>query len=77
MSAMRAMRAMKNGLTTHTNGDRCWYLNGSLHRIGGPAVELVNGSYEWYLNDIGYSFEEYIIAAEWSNEQLIMWKLLQ
>jgi hypothetical protein len=29
------------------------------------------------LNGKEYSFDEYIIDAEWSAEQIIMWKLLQ
>ena len=33
-----------------TNGTRCWYLNGNLHREDGPAIEYANGNREWYLN---------------------------
>jgi hypothetical protein len=61
----------------YANGDRCWYLNNRQHRIDGPAVEFADGSKYWYLNSKEYSFAKYIIAAEWSNEQIIMWKLLQ
>ena len=32
------------------SGDKEWYLNGDLHREGGPAVELANGTKLWYLN---------------------------
>jgi len=34
----------------HENGDKCWYLDGKLHREDGPAVELANGDKAWYLN---------------------------
>jgi hypothetical protein len=61
----------------YTNGIKIWYLNDKLHRIDGPATELVDGTIYWYLNGVGYSFEKYIIAANWSDEQIIMWKLLQ
>ena len=27
-----------------------WYLNGKRHRVGGPAMEWVDGSNMWYLN---------------------------
>ena len=27
-----------------------WYLNGRLHRIGGPAIKNTNGDCEWYVN---------------------------
>ena len=32
------------------NGYKRWYLNGQLHRVGGPAVERADGTKEWYLN---------------------------
>lgn len=32
------------------SGTRCWYANGKLHRIDGPAVEYSDGSTEWYSN---------------------------
>jgi hypothetical protein len=32
------------------NGDKCWYLNGKLHREDGPAIEYANGDKYWYLN---------------------------
>ena len=31
-------------------GDKCWYLNGKLHRENGPAVEHANGDKWWCLN---------------------------
>ena len=34
----------------YDNGDKCWYLNGKVHRTDGPAVEYVNGNKYWYLN---------------------------
>lgn len=27
-----------------------WYLNGKLHRVGGPAVERINGDRLWFQN---------------------------
>ena len=32
------------------NGSKQWYLNGKLHREGGPAIERANGTKVWYLN---------------------------
>jgi hypothetical protein len=32
------------------DGNRCWYLNGHLHREDGPAFEYADGSRCWYLN---------------------------
>jgi antitoxin component YwqK of YwqJK toxin-antitoxin module len=31
-------------------GTKAWYLNGKLHREGGPAIEYVSGTKMWYLN---------------------------
>lgn len=35
----------------HENGDKEWYLNGKLHREGGPAIEWASGSKEWWINN--------------------------
>jgi hypothetical protein len=59
----------------NANGSKYWCLKDNAHRIDGPAVEYASGSYEWYLNDVRYSFKEYIIAAKWSDDQIIMWKI--
>ena len=43
----------------YTTGDKRWYLNGELHRTGGPAIEYSDGSQEWWINGIEYSEEEF------------------
>ena len=45
------------------NGDKCWYLNGNLHREDGPAAEFVDGTKEWFLN--GNLHREDGPAIEW------------
>ena len=47
------------------NGSKKWYLNGQLHREGGPAYEGSDGSKYWYLND--QLHREGGPAIEWSN----------
>ena len=37
--------------TTNSNGRKCWYSNGQLHREDGPAIEWADGTKYWYLND--------------------------
>ena len=41
---------LKNGLIIDANGDKRWYLEGKLHRTGGPAVEYASGDKEYYLD---------------------------
>jgi hypothetical protein len=42
---------MESLMTVTGKGDRWWHNNAvRLHRIDGPAVELVNGRKDWYLN---------------------------
>ena len=32
-------------------GTKRWYLDGCLHREGGPAIEYADGTKKWWLND--------------------------
>ena len=41
---------MKNFLIVKEDGHKYWFLNRKLHREDGPAVELANGSQEWWFN---------------------------
>jgi len=42
-----------------SDGDKAWYLNGKLHREGGPAVEYSNGYKAWHLNGEKLTEEEF------------------
>ena len=42
---------MKHGLIINNVGVKYWYENDQLHRVGGPAVESINGSTYWYQNN--------------------------
>ena len=39
-----------NGPFVRFDGSKCWYQNGQLHRLDGPAIESVNGEKKWYQN---------------------------
>jgi hypothetical protein len=43
----------------YPHGDKCWYLNGKLHREDGPAIEYANGAKSWWLNDKKLTEEEH------------------
>ena len=47
--------------TTYANGTREWRVNGKLHRLDGPAIEFADGARAWWVNDIEYTFIEFII----------------
>lgn len=38
---------MKNG-KVEIDGNKHWFLNGELHRVGSPAIECANGDTEWW-----------------------------
>jgi len=56
---------IKYEVKVHTNGTKYWYLNGKLHREGGPAIEYPNGGKYWYLK--GKLHREDGPASEWPN----------
>ena len=67
---------MNKIIRRNNNGRQEWRLDGELHREDGPAVKYSNTVFQWYLNGVEYSFEEYIIAAEWSDVQIYQWNLI-
>jgi len=50
-------------------GNKCWYLNGVLHREGGPAIEYYDGDKSWYLNGVLHREDgparDWGVASEW------------
>lgn len=53
--------------TIYANGYRYWHLKNVWHRLDGPAIEFDNGYFEWWINGIKYSEEDYniIIQCPW------------
>ena len=50
----------------YKNGNKCWYINGKRHRVGGPAIEWNYDGYKaWYIN--GKLHREYGPAVEYKN----------
>ena len=50
---------VKGPAEEHSNGDRMWFLKGSLHRDNNlPAVELSNGDKKYWLNGDQYLIHE-------------------
>jgi hypothetical protein len=68
---------MQSVMTETGAGDRWWRNNFiRLHRIDGPAVELVYGAKSWYLNDGRYTFDEWLDKnQELTDEEKVMYKL--
>jgi hypothetical protein len=55
---------MKNGLIINQFG-KFYYLNDQFHRVGGPAIEDVNGTKAWYV--YGKQHREDGPAIEWND----------
>jgi hypothetical protein len=55
----------------YSNGDKCWYKNGKLHRDGGPAIERSNGNKAWYKG--GDLHREDGPAIEFSDREVEYW----
>jgi len=47
---IKKLFSAKDGFVKRANGDKYWWVNGELHRVGGPALERVDGDKAWYLN---------------------------
>ncbi len=62
---------MKHGIITDIIGDKSWYINDKLHRTDGPAVEWADGDKYWCINDVKYSFSEWLKLSSLSNEEKI------
>ena len=56
---------------TYPSGDKYWYLNGTLHREDGPALEYSNGDKEWHLN--GKRHREDGPAVEYADGEKEWW----
>lgn len=52
-----------------------WYQAGRRHRTDGPAVEFTSGDVSWHWCGYQMHFAEYIIAAKWTDEQIVEFKL--
>ena len=56
-------------------GSKEWIQHGRTHRLDGPAIEYANGHVKWYIDSIQYKFDGFVIKAEWTDEQIIEYKL--
>ena len=65
------------GMIIFDTDERQYVVDGQIHRVNGPGIvnDCFTGRSKWYLNDIEYSFEVFIIKAEWTDEQIVEWKL--
>ena len=56
-------------------GEEVYKVDGDYHREDGPAKIRTDGHVTWWLKGRWLSFEEYVIKAKWTDEQIIEWKL--
>ena len=66
---------VKNGRYVEEDKQRvCWYKDGLLHRLDGPAVEYTNGGKEWFINGVQYTEQEF---NQWLEKKHLNEKLHQ
>jgi len=51
------------GCLINKSGYKVWYKDGLKHREDGPAIEWKNGDKKWWLNNVQYTKQEWIIAT--------------
>ena len=68
----------ENGHYIDGDGDEVYVQNGKYHRTDGPAIIFANefDSVGWRLYGMPYTFDNYVIEAEWTDEQIVEWKLI-
>jgi len=57
------------------NGCKVWKVNNLYHREDGPALKYSNETFNWFLNGIKYSFEEFIEKTPISDEEKVFLRL--
>ena len=65
-------------------GTKQWFRDGLLHRQDGPAIiyspmfqQLRKTKIRWFLKGNEYTFDNFVIVAKWSGEDIVMYKLSQ
>lgn len=56
-------------------GDIIYAIHNEIHRADGPAMIMANGLKRWFWHNKSYSFEEYLVVAGWSEDQIVEYKL--
>jgi hypothetical protein len=65
-----------DGSYVHNDGDIVWYNEeGFYHREDGPAIIYLDGDIYWYLNGEWYSFDDWCIELNKSDEVKMMLRL--
>jgi len=73
---MHEAELQSDGSYVHGDGEIYWYNElGDIHREDGPAVIALDGSVDWFLNDKRYSFDEWLIKLNKSDEDKMMLRL--
>jgi hypothetical protein len=56
---------------------KIYEIDGKYHREDGPAIEFDDGTRYWFLDDVGYTFEQYfeLIKPKMTQKEQILFKL--
>ena len=61
------IKHLRSELVINEVGDKFYYFGNKLHNLEGPAVEYVDGSKEWWINDCLFSEEDFNSMVELIN----------
>lgn len=50
-----------------SKGDKFWHQHNNLHRLNGPAVECAGQKPEYYINNVQYTYLEWLVKVETIN----------
>ena len=65
-----------DGSYLHEDGDVCWYSEvGDIHREDGPSIISPDGDVEWCLNNIVYTFNDWLKLTPISDEEKMLLRL--
>jgi hypothetical protein len=71
-----AAKLQPDGSYINRYGHISWYNEeGQLHNEDGPAVIIYRGKSYWYLHGISYSFDEWCIKVNKTDEQKLLLRL--
>lgn len=52
------------GIIENDRGTKIWFMNGKCHRIDGHAIQLWDGTKQWWINDVQVTEEQHRLYVD-------------